>query len=81
MEYCFQKEVRQVHPLASTSIADMLEEFSQFKFVIIFVGYLLMVSLLGIDVVLMSKCRAINGLSKIIFNLHTDVECRFFERR
>lgn len=37
-----QKEVRQVHPLASTSIADMLEEFSQFKFVIIFVGYLLM---------------------------------------
>ncbi|VDM38310.1 unnamed protein product [Toxocara canis] len=38
-----QKEhVRQVHPLASTSIADMLEEFSQFKFFVIFIGYLLM---------------------------------------
>ena len=35
---------RQVHPLASTSIADMLEEFSQFQFLQIGIGYLLMVS-------------------------------------
>lgn len=42
---------RQVHPLASTSISDMLDEFSQFNVFVIFVGYLLMVSafvLLGI---------------------------------
>jgi hypothetical protein len=37
---------RQVHPLASTSIADMLEQFSQFNFLIIVVGYLLMVRVL-----------------------------------
>ncbi|CAD6193959.1 unnamed protein product [Caenorhabditis auriculariae] len=34
---------RVFHPLASTSIADMLEEFSQFNYVIIIVGYVLMV--------------------------------------
>lgn len=32
------------HPLASTSIADMLEEFSQFNYSIIIMGYVLMVS-------------------------------------
>uniref|UniRef100_A0A0N5AYX8 SSD domain-containing protein n=1 Tax=Syphacia muris TaxID=451379 RepID=A0A0N5AYX8_9BILA len=37
-----KENVRQIHPLASTSIADMLEEFSQFKFFVIFIGYLLM---------------------------------------
>ncbi|KAI6242942.1 Protein patched-like protein 1 [Aphelenchoides fujianensis] len=35
------------HPLASTSIADMLEEFSQFKFFVIFVGYVLMIIYAG----------------------------------
>ncbi|GMR37186.1 hypothetical protein PMAYCL1PPCAC_07381 [Pristionchus mayeri] len=34
--------VRQFHPLASTSIADMLEEFSQFNYGIIIMGYVLM---------------------------------------
>ncbi|KAF8360928.1 ptc-3 [Pristionchus pacificus] len=34
--------VRQFHPLASTSIADMLEEFSQFNYGIIIMGYILM---------------------------------------
>uniref|UniRef100_A0A0N5AWE3 SSD domain-containing protein n=1 Tax=Syphacia muris TaxID=451379 RepID=A0A0N5AWE3_9BILA len=33
---------RRIHPLASTSIADMLEEFCQFNYTIILVGYLLM---------------------------------------
>ncbi|PIO66341.1 patched family protein [Teladorsagia circumcincta] len=35
-------ERRTIHPLASTSIADMLEEFCQFNYKIIFVGYGLM---------------------------------------
>ncbi|CAJ0585861.1 unnamed protein product, partial [Mesorhabditis spiculigera] len=35
-------EHRTIHPLASTSIADMLEEFCQFNYLIIFVGYGLM---------------------------------------
>uniref|UniRef100_A0A1I7XEC2 SSD domain-containing protein n=1 Tax=Heterorhabditis bacteriophora TaxID=37862 RepID=A0A1I7XEC2_HETBA len=35
--------IRVFHPLASTSIADMLEEFSQFNYTIIFMGYVLMV--------------------------------------
>ncbi|CAI4220957.1 unnamed protein product [Auanema sp. JU1783] len=35
-------ERRTIHPLASTSIADMLEEFCQFNYTIIFVGYGLM---------------------------------------
>uniref|UniRef100_A0A1I7Z3V5 SSD domain-containing protein n=1 Tax=Steinernema glaseri TaxID=37863 RepID=A0A1I7Z3V5_9BILA len=39
--------VRVVHPLASTSIADMLEEFSQFKFFVIIMGYFLMVLYAG----------------------------------
>ncbi|CAB3404594.1 unnamed protein product [Caenorhabditis bovis] len=34
---------RVFHPLASTSIADMLEEFSQFNYIIIVIGYVLMV--------------------------------------
>ncbi|KAJ1374370.1 Protein phosphatase type 2C 3 [Parelaphostrongylus tenuis] len=34
---------RVFHPLASTSIADMLEEFSQFNYTIIIMGYVLMV--------------------------------------
>ncbi|KAI6171989.1 Protein patched-like protein 1 [Aphelenchoides besseyi] len=38
---------RVFHPLASTSIADMLEEFSQFKFFVIFIGYVLMVIYAG----------------------------------
>ncbi|KAK0396207.1 hypothetical protein QR680_001621 [Steinernema hermaphroditum] len=33
---------RIIHPLASTSMADMLEEFCQFNYTIIFVGYFLM---------------------------------------
>ncbi|CCD72979.1 Protein patched homolog 3 [Caenorhabditis elegans] len=37
------RERRQFHPLASTSIADMLEEFSQFNYIIIVIGYILMV--------------------------------------
>uniref|UniRef100_A0A0N4ULA9 SSD domain-containing protein n=1 Tax=Dracunculus medinensis TaxID=318479 RepID=A0A0N4ULA9_DRAME len=37
-----KKNIRLVHPLAATSIEDMLKEFSQFKFFVIFVGYLLM---------------------------------------
>ncbi|PIO64228.1 patched family protein, partial [Teladorsagia circumcincta] len=36
-------EERVFHPLASTSIADMLEEFSQFNYTIIILGYVLMV--------------------------------------
>ncbi|VDD89840.1 unnamed protein product [Enterobius vermicularis] len=36
------KKHRRIHPLASTSIADMLEEFCQFNYTIILVGYLLM---------------------------------------
>ncbi|KAK5966930.1 SSD domain-containing protein [Trichostrongylus colubriformis] len=39
----FQSEDRVFHPLASTSIADMLEEFSQFNYTIIILGYVLMV--------------------------------------
>ncbi|CAJ0951468.1 unnamed protein product, partial [Mesorhabditis belari] len=35
-------EHRTIHPLASTSIADMLQEFCQFNYLIIFVGYGLM---------------------------------------
>ncbi|KAK6031129.1 hypothetical protein OSTOST_02720 [Ostertagia ostertagi] len=35
-------EERVFHPLASTSIADMLEEFSQFNYTIIILGYVLM---------------------------------------
>lgn len=35
-------EHRRIHPLASTSIADMLEEFCKFNYTIIFVGYFLM---------------------------------------
>uniref|UniRef100_A0A0K0FYB0 Protein patched homolog 1 (inferred by orthology to a human protein) n=1 Tax=Strongyloides venezuelensis TaxID=75913 RepID=A0A0K0FYB0_STRVS len=38
---------RVFHPLASTSIADMLEEFSEFKFIMILIGYLLMVVYAG----------------------------------
>lgn len=34
---------RVFHPLASTSIGDMLEEFSQFNFTTIILGYILMV--------------------------------------
>ncbi|PIC47712.1 hypothetical protein B9Z55_006965 [Caenorhabditis nigoni] len=37
------QERRVFHPLASTSIADMLEEFSQFNYIIIVIGYILMV--------------------------------------
>ncbi|KAM3719831.1 Protein patched [Dirofilaria immitis] len=33
---------RQVHPLSSLSLEDMLKEFSQFKFLAIFMGYFLM---------------------------------------
>ncbi|CAG9539576.1 unnamed protein product, partial [Cercopithifilaria johnstoni] len=33
---------RQIHPLSSTSLEDMLKEFSQFKFFVIFIGYFLM---------------------------------------
>lgn len=36
-------ERRTIHPLASTSIADMLKEFCEFKYTIILVGYGLMV--------------------------------------
>ncbi|WKX95323.1 hypothetical protein Q1695_012069 [Nippostrongylus brasiliensis] len=36
-------ENRVFHPLASTSIADMLEEFSQFNYTIIIMGYVLMI--------------------------------------
>ncbi|KAM3719701.1 Protein patched [Dirofilaria immitis] len=33
---------RRIHPLASTSVADMLEEFCKFNYSIIFIGYFLM---------------------------------------
>ncbi|KIH48015.1 hypothetical protein ANCDUO_21919, partial [Ancylostoma duodenale] len=36
------EENRVFHPLASTSITDMLEEFSQFNYTIIIMGYVLM---------------------------------------
>uniref|UniRef100_A0A1I7YH77 SSD domain-containing protein n=1 Tax=Steinernema glaseri TaxID=37863 RepID=A0A1I7YH77_9BILA len=36
------RDHRIVHPLASTSMADMLEEFCQFNYAVIFVGYFLM---------------------------------------
>ncbi|GMR34260.1 hypothetical protein PMAYCL1PPCAC_04455 [Pristionchus mayeri] len=42
MEDGSEKERRTIHPLASTSIADMLEEFCQFNYTIILVGYGLM---------------------------------------
>lgn len=35
---------RQTHPLAGTSISDMMAEFSKFKYGIIMSGYFLMVS-------------------------------------
>ncbi|GMS82271.1 hypothetical protein PENTCL1PPCAC_4446, partial [Pristionchus entomophagus] len=41
-EHGVEKERRTIHPLASTSIADMLEEFCQFNYTIILVGYGLM---------------------------------------
>lgn len=37
-------EERIIHPLASTSISDMLAEFCDFNYLIIFVGYFVMVS-------------------------------------
>lgn len=40
-------EKRLLHPLASTSVADMLEEFSQFNFMVIFIGYVLMIIYAG----------------------------------
>ena len=43
-----EDNLRVVHPLASTSIADMLEEFSQFQFFVIFIGYVLMIIYAGI---------------------------------
>ncbi|VDN02911.1 unnamed protein product [Thelazia callipaeda] len=33
---------RRIHPLASTSVADMLKEFCKFNYTIIFIGYFLM---------------------------------------
>ncbi|TMS35052.1 hypothetical protein L596_002529 [Steinernema carpocapsae] len=42
-----QRQTRVVHPLAGTSISDMLEEFSQFKFFVIIMGYFLMVLYAG----------------------------------
>ncbi|VDM98153.1 unnamed protein product [Thelazia callipaeda] len=46
-EYIYQhrwntKVNRQIHPLSSTSLEDMLKEFSQFKFLVIFLGYFFM---------------------------------------
>lgn len=38
-----ETEKRIVHPLASTSISDMLAEFCDFNYLIIFVGYFVMV--------------------------------------
>lgn len=38
-----EKQERVIHPLASTSIQDMLKEFSEFQFGVIITGYLLMV--------------------------------------
>jgi hypothetical protein len=35
---------RQVHPLAGTSVGDMMDEFSSFNWDIIIYGYLLMVN-------------------------------------
>ncbi|KAL3113722.1 hypothetical protein niasHT_016011 [Heterodera trifolii] len=39
--------IRVVHPLASTSIQDMLEQFSEFQFFVIFIGYVLMIIYAG----------------------------------
>ncbi|CAD5211462.1 unnamed protein product [Bursaphelenchus okinawaensis] len=47
-----EDSIRTLHPLASTSVADMLEEFSQFKFFVIFIGYVLMIIYAGY-----SQCR------------------------
>uniref|UniRef100_A0A914I5P3 SSD domain-containing protein n=1 Tax=Globodera rostochiensis TaxID=31243 RepID=A0A914I5P3_GLORO len=41
------QSVRVVHPLASTSIQDMLEQFSEFQFFVIFIGYVLMIIYAG----------------------------------
>uniref|UniRef100_A0A914C2L8 SSD domain-containing protein n=1 Tax=Acrobeloides nanus TaxID=290746 RepID=A0A914C2L8_9BILA len=38
-----EKNIRVVHPLASTSIKDILAEFSEFNFTIIILGYVLMI--------------------------------------
>ncbi|KAE9554217.1 hypothetical protein FO519_002581 [Halicephalobus sp. NKZ332] len=43
-----EENVRIIHPLASTSIADMLEEFSQFKYFVIVMGYILMILYAGL---------------------------------
>lgn len=40
-----KREHRIVHPLASTSISDMLADFCDFNYRIIFAGYFLMVTL------------------------------------
>lgn len=40
---------RAFHPLASTSISDMLEEFSKFNFTVIIIGYVLMASFYVFD--------------------------------
>uniref|UniRef100_A0A915PEB4 SSD domain-containing protein n=1 Tax=Meloidogyne floridensis TaxID=298350 RepID=A0A915PEB4_9BILA len=39
--------IRVVHPLASTSISEMLEQFSEFQFGTIFIGYILMIIYAG----------------------------------
>lgn len=39
--------LRQIHPLASTSIGDMMEEFSKFKPTVLFIGYFLMLCYAG----------------------------------
>uniref|UniRef100_A0A183CG75 SSD domain-containing protein n=1 Tax=Globodera pallida TaxID=36090 RepID=A0A183CG75_GLOPA len=41
------QSIRVVHPLASTSIQDMLEQFSEFQFFVIFIGYVLMIIYAG----------------------------------
>lgn len=35
-------EKRRIHPLAATSVSDMLEQFCQFNYRIIFIGYFLL---------------------------------------
>ncbi|KAF7638648.1 SSD domain-containing protein [Meloidogyne graminicola] len=39
--------IRVIHPLASTSIKEMLEQFSEFQFSTIFIGYILMIIYAG----------------------------------
>lgn len=73
---------RVFHPLASTSIADMLEEFSQFNYTIIFLGYALMVCDKDCNIVLIPdclRCMDTNALEGLVVGC--ELECCTVLRR